>query len=317
MGNLRKNIERFRRGVREMGFSKSLSRALKEITGIWDCEEGLKTFYFLLDNYVDITKLPPISGEARKFQLCDAALLSIFDAICAKQGWQYWLSYGTLLGAVRHKGFIPWDDDLDICMMREDFHEAREKLPAILASFGEDSINSGGGSGGSTICLAINYKFLQTGIACDIFPVDKIRAENEDSKELTTKIYEYKKFYRTKGKKISPRELDSERAKIINSTEGEDDVLLFATEFSPAPLTFKLDSIFPLSTIEFEGYKLKAPRDIHKVLSKTYGDYMSFPRRGVIHHGGKIPRSEWASQNGINLDEVLEHLKTIEKFFRS
>lgn len=313
MGSLRKNIERFRRGVRDMGFSKALTRALKEITGIWDCEEGLKTFYFLLDNYVDITKLPPISGEARKLQLCDAALLSIFDAICGKQGWQYWLSYGTLLGAVRHKGFIPWDDDLDICIMREDYNKVCEKLSDILASVGEDSITCVEESGR----IGLGYK--HTGVWCDIFPVDKLHAKSDDSKELTDKIYNYKKFYRKTGNKLSPRELDSERAKIINSTEGGGgyDVALIAPEFFPAPLTFKLDTIFPLGAIEFEGYKLKVPRDTHKVLLKTYGDYMSFPRRGVIHHSEEIPRNELTSQNRINLDDVLSHLKTIEKFFRA
>ena len=55
-------------------------------------------------------------NELRSCQLKQLEILKIFDRICRKHNLRYWIDGGTLLGAVRHKGFIPWDDDLDVAM---------------------------------------------------------------------------------------------------------------------------------------------------------------------------------------------------------
>lgn len=59
-------------------------------------------------------------------------VLEVVDEICARHGIRYFADYGTLLGAVRHKGFIPWDDDMDISMFREDYEHFLEIAPAEL-----------------------------------------------------------------------------------------------------------------------------------------------------------------------------------------
>ena len=61
------------------------------------------------------------TGNTRKLQLVSLEILSFLDRVCEEQGFTYYLGYGTLLGAVRHKGFIPWDDDIDVWMPRDDY----------------------------------------------------------------------------------------------------------------------------------------------------------------------------------------------------
>ena len=66
-------------------------------------------------------KYNPEGSELRALQMRLIEMLDFIDDLCKKNDIKYWLSSGTCLGAVRHGGFIPWDDDLDIEMMREDF----------------------------------------------------------------------------------------------------------------------------------------------------------------------------------------------------
>lgn len=67
-------------------------------------------------------KYNPEGSQLRKAQLRMLEMMKFVDAVCKKNNIPYWLDSGTLLGAVRHNGFIPWDDDVDIGMMREDIH---------------------------------------------------------------------------------------------------------------------------------------------------------------------------------------------------
>ena len=63
-----------------------------------------------------------MDNKLRKLQLIQTEMLEVVDVFCKKHNIPYSLYAGTLLGAVRHQGFIPWDDDLDICMSRENYN---------------------------------------------------------------------------------------------------------------------------------------------------------------------------------------------------
>ena len=86
------------------------------------------------DEEIDQTKIrffqsiPKATGKLHVLQNSCIELLAEFDSFCKENNLQYWACCGTLLGAIRHQGFIPWDDDIDLGMMREDIHKLKEAL---------------------------------------------------------------------------------------------------------------------------------------------------------------------------------------------
>ncbi|MGI6200185.1 MAG: LicD family protein [Christensenellales bacterium] len=109
-------------------------------------------------------------------------ILTAVDRLCREEGIAYYLAFGTLLGAVRHGGFIPWDDDVDILMPREDydrFIQVASKLPGHLhfkycGNTHPYIYDFGKVEDGRTLLIEDTYRYLgiDSGVYIDIFPLD-------------------------------------------------------------------------------------------------------------------------------------------------
>ena len=259
--------------------------------------------------------MPHAEGNLRKVQLCDVQLLAIFHEICIQNKLNYWVDYGSLLGLCRHKGFIPWDDDVDVSMPREDYEKAVMIFPGILEKYGIDAKEE---NDEPSARIGIGYKHRQTGIWIDVFPVDTLTNTNDntETKELLIrKINNYKKVYAKKKTKKSRKELAEIRDLSIAGFEKGSETLLYnGPEFLfPKIVIDKRDNVFPLSTAAFEDIIVNVPNNIDAHLTQIYGSsYMQFPKSGVEHHGsaqGKL--SEWAVLNHVDMSVIQKELQEI------
>ena len=125
------------------------------------------------------------NDELRKLQLTELELLIEFDRVCRKNHIRYTLTGGTLLGAVRHGGFIPWDDDADVSMLRVEYEKFRKACETDLGDsyYFQDMKNTHGYRWGYGKLRKRNTLFLREhqehmpymqGVFIDIFPLDGV-----------------------------------------------------------------------------------------------------------------------------------------------
>ena len=242
--------------------------------------------------------------DLRKLQLTILEIMKVMDDICKKHSLKYWIDAGTLLGAVRHGGFIPWDDDCDICMPREDYEKfdriIREELPEGLVYENKHTkdwkqvdvdIQPSFGKIYYLGCFkgrerASNLRCIGTFI--DIFPFDYVNEELVISK--TSRFVNRMSYFRkSKPKKlrdflkigIQKMEIENSwinKSKRLYKSGGATHMVYGVdTPFMDVKYMQEIDVIFPLKEIEFEGVKFLSPNDSHRYLEKAYGDYMKLP----------------------------------------
>lgn len=253
-------------------------------------------------------------------------LLKFIDKICIENDLKWWLDYGTLLGAVRHFSFIPWDDDTDIAMMRKDYIKLNEILPDIVENYDLGEFIK-------LYYVPRKYKdktinsFLQVFVVqnimdgsqqalagVDVFPYDYITDFNLDNLDEDYQNAR-KKFYRALSEDKSDA-LDI-YYDALNLDLNPADNIISGVEGVRGPVNMYdvnvLDAgeIFPLKEMEFAGEKFYAPHNHDYYLRDIYGDYMNIPKN--IHHHARIDRFRYNQNNDELYDKCLNKLKSVNE----
>ena len=300
------------KSIKENGLIGTLRKGLRSFLGINKQQEAIDSLYYYLNNYIiDASTLPPAKDpDLRMMQLCDAALMNILDKIFKKHNLIYWLDFGTLLGAHRHKGLIPWDDDMDISMPREDY----DKLLNILREELDTKVFDVSMENGR---IGVGYMHHKTGIWCDVFPVDTYKATQEFEPAVSTlkdKIRKYRKYY-TKNTNMAYSDMQRKRELLINDELGNNsyDIIYHGREFNHLhPKAFYLhNDVYPISKVAFEEYEFSAPANVPSYLERIFGkNYMQLPKGGILHHNaGRGDLSTWAKNSNVDMVQVLSYLK--------
>lgn len=242
--------------------------------------------------------------ELKKIQL---DILKFIDYICRKNNIKYFVNYGTLLGAVRHKGFIPWDDDIDISMYREDYsklinaikEENSEQYDILSYENSDWYFNNFLVVIDKTTVIPDNFKKRRkdTSVFVDVFPIDRF---NDPSIFKKIKLYnflrrcsQYKKEYiinnDTKLKDFcrtviwyilyfsNPKYFAKKIENIIQNhtnNNGEFEAFLGMGDVKEI---FKAGTFDELIELDFEDLKISAPKNYDYILKNLYGDYMKLP----------------------------------------
>lgn len=232
-------------------------------------------------------------------------IMDEIDRICTKNNLRYCITAGTLLGAVRHGGFIPWDDDADVVMPRSDYIKfcsicEKEMKPEFFMDSFYTEKN----------CFRVfgkvrkkNTLFLQEEVGeairpihneiwIDIFPLDDADVSIERMEQNKRKIAKLKnilvmkmtKVHSSKFKvlisRLIPIRLVQKKINSImmsSSTQGEY-YINYGSQYSIQKQTIRKDVYFPSTRIKFEDREYAAPAQVEALLTQLYGtDYMQLP----------------------------------------
>ena len=249
-------------------------------------------------------------------------VLKIITDIMDREGFVYVLAYGTLIGAVRHNGYIPWDDDVDIMMPRPDYErflkytqEHRDELGFIVTMNME--INPNYPYMITRMCdsryeLEVeNEDRCGMGIFVDIYPIDGVGNSLEEAKQIFNKTAKYPSFiflatrkYFTlgltkgilrralklpvyiythlMGKNYFVRKLNS----LLSSLDYRSSMYVSNVAWDSRPVAYEKRFLQERIKLPFEDFSFYVPKEYDKMLRLVYGDYMLLPPENerIYHH---------------------------------
>lgn len=233
-------------------------------------------------------------------------ILKNFHDFCIENDLKYTLAYGSLIGAVRHKGFIPWDDDIDVCMLRKDYDRMRaiwrntENLMLVIPEAEKDyCFTYAKLVDKNTELVDYNGNISAIGVGIDIFPMDYMSDNYEEEK---VRFIQYQKKVDTILNRLFAyyvREQVKGIKKIIGIVAKKTGLLNYlAKKFSIYPSSVKSNSeskvgclvsmhpylfeyfdkeFFEPIICDFEEFHFYIPKNYDKILTEQYGDYMQLP----------------------------------------
>ena len=264
-----------------------------------------------------------VPGIMKRAWASKVELLSDVDYICKKWGISYYMGYGTLLGAVRHKGFIPWDDDIDIVMLRTDYEKFRQVVDKELAegmSFVCIEADRNRCDYAAAVCVLPNLFFPRNlrkyhefpyDSAVDIFVMDELSISPEDesirqnilarfmrliyfidqkrekSETFLSKLEEIEELLQIKFDREAS--LKGQIYEFMNKLfqehngEGGEKLVNFPDYLIGGSVPVPKSVFMERELLAFCNTKFPAPKDYDTVLRSSYGDYSRKEKKGGAH----------------------------------
>lgn len=268
-------------------------------------------------------------GRLRQAQLKMLNMLKVVHTICLKHNLQYWLDGGTLLGAIRHHGFIPWDDDLDISMTRESYQAFLQIAPLeVPQNMWIQTAHTDPGYFNLCVPMKIRDRYrrlvewhesgdepYQQGIFIDVFVYDKIPdniLQRKLHKFLAKKIMRllgpkycsiplgHRAYvYRTLGQWIPVSFLEKQLQSIIRKAN-EKNWGYFGNGYdSVNSQVIQQHHLFPLQSCRFESGEFMVPNHAQTILAHLYGDFWTLPplSQRVMTHCKELVPTLWPAAN--------------------
>ena len=285
---------------------------------------GLNELSFPKDYYCDeVREGFYVSETMKRYWAAQLQVLSEIDKICLRHNLNWFADCGSLLGVVRHKGYIPWDDDLDIAMLRADYEcfleYAREELPqgyCILSSQDSEEYYYPFGRITNSHAIDLRKDFLASNHGCpfvvgvDIFPLDNVFSDPEQEEErekrassvfsalsgilhnilseterntLLRRIEKDNDIVFSEDDKRRQLLLLFEKICIECKDDSSEEVVRLYTWVKDKNIKFLRDNYSAWKDAPFETTMLRIPEDYDAILRNIYGDYMKIVRGGSVH----------------------------------